>query len=282
MGMGALVYGAMNPDLVHLVDRIPQLGDDIRSTGWQLTWGGKAANAAVALADWETETRLLGLVIGTDPLGDALLDALDRDHLDRTLIDRDPHERTRHCLILITPDGDRTIVCAGYDDARWQVVPDGAWLDTDVVLIDGFGGDAAAEVAAAAARRSIRTVWLDAPDPLPASVDLVVWSRHEHTEAEAARLASSGCAVALTAGAGDVAAWWGGLRFDIRPPSITLRDATGAGDIFAAACAFGMRSQWEPRRIVGWAAAAGAAAAAADRTTVPRRSEIDGLAERLN
>jgi ribokinase len=276
--MTALVYGAMNPDLVHFVDRIPQPGDDVRSSAWQLTWGGKAANAAVALAAWHIETRLLGLVVGRDPLGDALLAALGRGHLDRSWIERDADEPTRHCLILVTPDGERTIVCAGYAGARWQTVPDAAWQDTDVVLIDGFGGDAAAEVAATAERRSVPAVWLDAPDPLPAPIDLVVWSRHEHSEADAARIAASGPAVVLTAGAGAVRTWWNGTRFDVTPPVATVRNATGAGDVFAAACAFGLRNGWEPRRIVTWAVAAGAAAAAADRTTVPLRADIDELA----
>jgi ribokinase len=267
----------MNPDLVHLVDRIPGLGDDIRSSAWQLSWGGKAANAAVAMATWGTDTRLLGLVIGDDPLGDALVDALDRAHLDRSWIERDPNERTRHCLILITPDGDRTIVCAGYEDARWQTVPDAAWDGTEVVLIDGFGGEAAANVADAAAEREIPTVWLDAPHPPPSPVDLVVWSRHEHAEAEATDLAARGTAVVLTAGAAPLVTWWDGERFETAPPAITALDSTGSGDVFAAACAYGLRSGWESRRIMQWAAAAGSAAAAADRTVVPDRVAIEAL-----
>ena len=76
--MAVLVYGAVNPDLVHRVDRLPGPGDDIRSTSWRITWGGKAANAAVALATWGVDTRLTGLVVGFDALGDALIEALER------------------------------------------------------------------------------------------------------------------------------------------------------------------------------------------------------------
>jgi ribokinase len=267
----------MNPDLVHDVNEIPDHGDDVRSTAWQLTWGGKAANAAVALAEWGVDTRLVGLVIGTDPLGDALIDALTRPRLDRAFIERDSSERTRHCVILVTPDGDRTIVCAGYEDARWQHVTDAAWEGVDVVLLDGFGGAGAYGVAGAACDRSIPTVWLDAPDPLPTPVDVVVWSSHEHDIDSATALGGSNTAVVLTAGGEPIRAFWRNDTFNIAPPRITPVDSTGAGDVFAAGCAYGLGNGWDPRRIVTWASAAGAAAVALPRTGVPDRSEIDRL-----
>jgi ribokinase len=276
--MRALVYGAVNPDLVHLVARLPAAGDDIRSSSSHITWGGKAANAAVALASWGVETRLLGLVLGEDPLGDVLLDRLERPGLDRSFIERSPTEWTRHCVILLTADGDRTIVCAGYDGARWQTVPDQAWAGVDIVLVDGFGRDAAVAVVAAAKKRKLPVVWLDAPNPLPVEVDLVVWSRNEHAEGEAAWLGVRGRGVVLTSGAGPVVAYSAGKRFEIIPPHVAARDTTGAGDVFAAACGVGLASGWPPFRIVEWAAAAGAAAARGGRVQLPTRAEIDALA----
>jgi sugar/nucleoside kinase (ribokinase family) len=277
--MRALVYGAMNPDLVHVVDRLPQAGDDIRSQDSQLTWGGKAANAAMALASWGVETRLLGLVIGEDPLGDVLVDALHHRNLDMSWTERSPRDRTRHCVILMTPDGDRTIVCGGYDDARWQDVPEAAWDGVDVALVDGFGGDAATAVVAGAHDRGIPVVWLDAPSPPPLEVDLVVWSRHERAEGEAAWLGVRGDNLALTSGAGPVLVFWAGERLEVSPPPVVITDSTGAGDVFAAACAFGIASGWAPRRLLGWAAAAGAASAKGGRAALPGRRVIDALAE---
>jgi ribokinase len=142
--MAILVYGAVNPDLVHRVDRLPGPGDDIRSTSWRITWGGKAANAAVALATWGVNARLTGLVIGCDALGDALVEALERFDLDLFLLERSGDEPTRHCLILVEPGGDRTIVCTGYEGARWSEIYE--WDEVEVVLLDGFAGDAAAVV----------------------------------------------------------------------------------------------------------------------------------------
>ena len=117
--MRALIYGAVNPDLVHQVDRLPGPGDDIRSRDWSLTWGGKASNAAVALATWDIDTRLLGLVIGVDALGDALLSSLDHPRLDTSWIERDPADQTRHCVVLVTADGDRI----GETPLRVKVLP---------------------------------------------------------------------------------------------------------------------------------------------------------------
>ncbi len=277
--MRALVYGAMNPDLVHVVDRVPAPGDDVRSHSWQLTWGGKAANAAVALATWGVDTRLTGLVLGLDPLGDALLDRLDRPHLDRSWIHRDADVATQHCIILLTPDGDRTIVCAGYEGSQCgRAFLDAAWSGVDVLLVDGFGGEAARAVVEEAHRRQIPVVWLDAPSGAPAAT-VVVWSRHEHTEAEAEALAGDGASVVLTAGPEPLIAWWGELRIEVRPPAIDPVDATGAGDVFAAAIAFGIASGWEPGRVVAHAAAAGAAGAASSRAVSPSLGTIAALFE---
>lgn len=272
--MRALVFGTLNPDIVHLVDALPGPGDDIRSRSWHLTWGGKAANAAVALARWGVEAALTGLVIGADPLGDALLEALDRPGLDRSMIERHPDERTRHCLVLVTSDGDRAIVCTGYDEARWTIPPEAA-LEVDVVLLDGFGGPAAAELAGRAVSRSIPLVWLDAPATTDAG--LVVWSRHEHDPGEMAGVVAAGADLVVTDGPRAVVAWVGGDRYRISPPSIPVADSTGAGDVFAAACAFGLVAGWPAGRMLEWAAAAASLAAGQGRGRIPTTDEVDAL-----
>lgn len=275
--MRALAYGAINPDLIHVVERFPTAGEDVRSLSWRLTWGGKATNAAVALAAWNVETHLLGLVLGSDALGAALIDAIDHPLLNRKWVERDPAEATRHCVILLTPDGDRTIVCTGYEDARWQEVPEDAWKGVDVVVLDGFAGAAADAVARDARRRRIPVVWLDAPNPPPAPVELVVWSRNERSESEAAELVATQQAVYLTAGADPVVVWWAGERFTIQPPQVAVADTTGAGDVTAAACALGIASGWGPLETARWAAAAGSASAAASRAHPPTRAVVDEL-----
>jgi ribokinase len=257
-----LAYGALNPDVVHRVDRLPGPGDDVRSTHWRITWGGKAANTAVALATWGVETVLTGLVTGTDALGDALVSALARAHLDLSLMERSSSEPTRHCVILTEPDGDRMIICTGYQDARWTVVPPTAWPGVEIAVLDGLSGASAAGVAASARSHSVPVVWLDCPVEHTALADWVVWSSHEHTVAEAQ--ASDAAVTVLTAGAGEVVAFGSG-EWRVTPPVVSAVDATGAGDVFAAACARGLLLGWDTERILHWAARAGATLAARGR-----------------
>jgi sugar/nucleoside kinase (ribokinase family) len=264
----------MNPDLVHWVDAIPGVGDDIRSTRWELTWGGKAANVAMFLASWDVPTSLTGLVLGVDSMGDALRGALDAPMLDLSYVEQDPAARTGHCLILVTPDGERTIVCAGYESSRWQHLPESAWDDVSVLVVDGFGGDAASSVVAEGTRRGIAVVWLDAPRD--ADADVVVWSRHEHDPAEIG--VSPARAVVVTSGAGIVEARLGAERLRLSPPKVTVGDATGAGDAVAAGVARGLWLGHSDLDAIRWGVAAGAAAVARGRLSeLPRAGAIDAL-----
>lgn len=277
--MKVLSYGAINPDLVHLVDRLPVPGDDLRSAGWRLTYGGKAANAAVALAAWGLTVRLTGLVIGTDPLGDALLAALTVPGLDLSALERDPAEPTRHCVVMIAPDGERTIVCSGYEHARWHRMTDVEWEGVEGLVVDAFADVAAVEVVADARRRGLPVVWIDAPPDHAHLADLVIWSHHEHGGDEARSLHA---AVVLTSGAGQVEAWWDTEHLQVSPPAIEAVDTTGAGDVFAAACLRGLLQGDDPARILSWAAAAGAALSAKGRAAgMPGVGEIDARARTL-
>ena len=276
--MAVLCYGAVNPDLIHRVERIPAPGDDLRSRSWSFLYGGKAANAAAALAAWGSDPVLAGLVVGVDPWGDTLVDALRRAGVDLSWLERDPSQATRHCVVLVTPEGERTIVCTGYEGARWQRVPPGAWVGVEGVLVDGFGGMEAARTAAEGRRRHLPLVWLDAPAGAVEPGDVVVWSRHEHDMGEAEALAQRGVRVVLTAGADPATTWWDGDVFEAAVPPVVVVDATGSGDVVAAACLYGLVRGWEPRRVVSWAVSAGAALAARGREAgMPPPSAIEAL-----
>lgn len=276
--MAILCYGAVNPDLIHRVDRIPGPGDDLRSRSWSITFGGKAANAAAALAAWGADPLLLGLVLGVDPLGDALVAALDGAGVDPSWLERRASQATRHCVILVTPEGERTIVCTGYEGAAWQPVPAIAWERAQVVLLDGFGGQETVRAAAEGRRRRLPLVWLDAPAEAVEAGDVVVWSRHEHDVGEAEDLAAGGARIVLTAGAEPATAWWNGDVFEVTVPPVEVVDATGSGDAVAAGCAYGLARAWDPGRLVGWAVAAGAAVAARGREAgMPSASDVEAL-----
>ena len=281
--MKALCYGSLNPDLIHTVGRLPVPGDDLYSDGWQILYGGGSGNAAVALATWGTETTLLGNALGDDALGDWLLRAMARPHLDLGGIRKDPQVQTPHCVVMITPDGDRTILSTGYSGARWQEVAEHTWDGVEVVVVDAYSAEAGTEVAAEAGLRGIPVVGLDAGPATARMSSLVVWSRHEHPdEGEARGLSGGGRVVVLTGGSGDVEMWWGNRTYRTSPPPISPIDGTGAGDVFAAMCAYGLAREWDPERMLRMATAAGALLAGRGRAAgVPPLEEISQAADGL-
>ena len=276
----ALCYGSLNPDLIHRVTRLPVPGDDLLSEGWEMLYGGGAGNAAVALATWEADTVLIGHALGSDPMGAWLLETMARPHLDLGGVRQDPAVRTPHCVVMITSDGDRTILSTGYEDARWQDVPERSWDGIEVALIDGYSAGAGAVVATEAGRRGIPVVGLDAGEATAGVSSLVVWSRHEHPDEEdAIDLAAEGHPVILTGGSGDVTMWWGDRTYRTVPPQVTPVDGTGSGDVFAAMCAYGLAAAWPPEEVLRMATAAGALLAGRGRAAgVPTMVEITASA----
>ncbi|MGZ8753972.1 MAG: carbohydrate kinase family protein [Acidimicrobiia bacterium] len=279
----ALCYGSLNPDLIHRVARLPVSGDDLFSDGWEMLYGGGGGNASVALATWEADTVLIGHAVGADPMGAWLLETMARPHLDLREVRQDPAVRTPHCVVMITPDGDRTILSTGYEDARWQDVPERSWEGIEVVLVDGYSAQAGALVAAEAGRRGIPVVGLDAGEATAAVSSLVVWSRHEHpNEEDAIGLAADGHPVILTGGSGEVTMWWDDLTYRTAPPPVTPVDGTGSGDVFAAMCAYGLAAAWPPEEVLRMATAAGALLTGRGRAAgVPALTEITASAAAL-
>ena len=73
-----------------------------------LTAGGSAANTAAWLAATGTPTVLVGRV-GADLAGDAAVSALERVGVTVHLA-RDPDRPTGTCIVLVSPEGERTMV----------------------------------------------------------------------------------------------------------------------------------------------------------------------------
>lgn len=262
--VAVLCYGSLNPDIVHHLERFPRPGDDLPSGGWSLQPGGGAGNTALVVAGLGEEAYAVGNQVGDDPLGRWLLAELEAGGVSLPTGGSSPGAPTPHCVVLVTPEGERTIISTGYRGVVWQLVPQELWGRVDAVLVDGYSQQAGAEVAAEAAGRGLPVVGLDIGEGAP-SCRLVVWSGHEHPPSEAERLAAEGVAVALTAGGEAFPVWWGGRRFQVRPPRVESPDPTGAGDAFAAACALGLARGLEPVELLRWAAAVAASVASRGR-----------------
>lgn len=71
--------------------------------------GGGATNAAVTFARQGHQAAFMG-VVGEDPAGQAVLDDLDRENVDTSLVSFSRQYNTGYSVLLLAPNGERTIL----------------------------------------------------------------------------------------------------------------------------------------------------------------------------
>lgn len=103
-----LVVGSLNADLVVRAPRFPQPGETISGEDLQVIPGGKGANQAVAAARLGAQVSMLGRV-GRDNFGDFLLDNLNSNRVDASLVQRDDAS-TGAAIIVVDANGQNSIV----------------------------------------------------------------------------------------------------------------------------------------------------------------------------
>jgi ribokinase len=103
-----VVVGSINADLVATVEHIPQAGETITSTSFQIHPGGKGANQAVAVARLGYPVKMIGR-LGNDAYGEQL-----RSHLKTAGVDTSCVSTTEGssgtALILVSSAGENCIV----------------------------------------------------------------------------------------------------------------------------------------------------------------------------
>lgn len=86
-----------------------KLGEKFYVDDATLSTGGNAANAAVTFARQHLPVRFVG-ALGADSTGHSILQILDDEHVDTSLVDVNPQVRTSFSTILLAPTGERTIL----------------------------------------------------------------------------------------------------------------------------------------------------------------------------
>ncbi|HEV2662491.1 MAG TPA: PfkB family carbohydrate kinase, partial [Ktedonobacteraceae bacterium] len=113
-----LVVGSLNMDQVVHVPHIPAVGETLLGAGsLRLVAGGKGANQAVAMARTGGKVMMAGRV-GSDSFGTQLVQALQADAIDTSLIVKDAEEASGTAFIFSVPDGDNAIVVSPGANAR--------------------------------------------------------------------------------------------------------------------------------------------------------------------
>jgi ribokinase len=271
-----VALGDINVDIIAHFAEYPAKGEDALASWTEMHCGGSAANTAMALARMGVQTSLVARV-GSDVWADRIDGCLEQAGVSRGGLQRDPAAMTGLMYVVVTPDGERTML--GHRGANVLTDPD----EIDEVELaaarlfhlSGYallGGSqrSAALRALATARQNGLSVTLDpgmaAPHqaleemrPLLPSVDILMPSLAEarqltgQTEPDACaqRLLQTGVgSVALKLGRdGCLMAREEGL-LPVPGMAVEIRDSTGAGDSFDAGLILGFLGG------LGWASAA--------------------------
>jgi ribokinase len=255
-----IVIGATNLDCLAYVPHFPNKGDNMRVKDLRCSLGGRGANQAVALTNLKVATLLLGKV-GNDFSGDYALSVLKRYKVNTEYIFKSNSGKTGTCSILISPDGENTVM--GFPAINRMIQPDflmrfeylfeiAQWLSISLE----YPLDVVEFALKLARKYGLKTV-LD-PSPLIEVPEQNIWNMVDYAlpnKKEIEILTGEeeifqGAIVLKNWGAGEVIIKQGSqgssfLHNDnlINVPAFPVKsviDTTGAGDLFDAAFIYGL------------------------------------------
>lgn len=222
--------------------------------------GGGATNAAVTFARQGLHSMFMG-TLGHDPAGHAVLDDLDREGVDSTHVSYSKHLNTGYSVLLLAPNGERTILTYRGASTHYQATNfDLSEVDVDWIYVSSMAGsmEVLDKIFTQAKKKGIKVFFnpgkreLKHPAKLKAlldDVDVLSLNREEMQQLvegqeleELARHALHYVSVAIVSdGPNGVVATDGktivraGMYQDVK-----VTDRTGAGDGFGS----GFLSQW--------------------------------------
>jgi len=280
------------------VPRHPGRGETILGTGHSTGAGGKGANQAAAAARLGRSVAMIGAV-GDDDAGRFLLDALQRDGVDTSIVIVDTESATGVAIITLSDDAENTIVVSPGANGRLGVGDVEAAREVlsraTVTLLQLEVPLAAVEAAVSAARGLVVLNPAPArllPFELLERVDLLVPNRSElalltdsieaTTTEEAAEQAMNLRGpknVVVTLGSEGALLMQNGEVTRIAAPLVKPVDTTAAGDAFCGALADALARGESVADAVRWAVHAGAVAATRPGaiTSLPSTGDVIAL-----
>lgn len=297
------VLGSINVDHVIRVPYFPKAGETLTGYGYQIAYGGKGANQAVAAARLGANVKFIG-TIGSDQIGQAMKTAFEQDGIDTTAIQAIPNQSTGLAMIQVSDEGENSIVIsagANADLSEAKIEADRALIEqADMLLMQLESPLQAVELAAKIAKSAGTTVVLNPapaqalPESLLACVDMITPNEteaeiltgvkvvDEQTAAEAAAafhqkgiatvlitLGSKGVYVSEQGKSGEIIA---GFR-------VQAVDTTAAGDTFNGGFVTALLEGKPMREAIRFAHAAAAISVTrlGAQTAIPTRVEADAF-----
>ncbi|MFT8210533.1 MAG: ribokinase [Symbiopectobacterium sp.] len=297
-----VVLGSINADHILNLAHFPQLGETVIGKQYQVAFGGKGANQAVAAGRSGADIAFIAGV-SEDDIGTRILQQLTRDQIDVSAVETVAHETTGVALIFVNGDAENMIgINAGSNAA---VTPDflarhrQKIIDASALLMQLESPLETVIAAAQLAHQHQTRVILnsapacDLPDELLALVDMItpneteaqrltgVTVQNEQDAAQAAQiLHNKGIAtVLITLSSRGV--WLGENGQGQRIPGFRVQavDTIAAGDTFNGALVTALLENQPMQTAVKFAHAAAAIAVTRSgaQPSVPWRNEIDAF-----
>lgn len=294
------VLGSINVDHVIRVPYFAQAGETLTGYDYQIAYGGKGANQAVAAARLGADVAFIGAV-GDDQIGQAMTQAFAQDGINISSITTIAHQNTGLAMIQVAESGENSIVISA--GANGNLTPElvaqhqAVIEQADMLLMPLESPLQAVEFAAKIAKQSGTTVVLNpAPaQPLPESllalVDIIT---PNETEAEiltgisvcdehSANLASqvfhqAGIkTVLITLGAKGVYLSENGTGQIISGFRVKAIDTTAAGDTFNAGVVTGLLEGKPLAEAIRFAHASAAISVTriGAQTAIPYRADVE-------
>ncbi len=254
-----ICYGTISADDLIYVPYLPTPRRDSQVQHDFQRLGGEAATVARFLSTWGLRVAIVGNAIGEDKWGRYIRNQLDSlPGVDTRYLVQRADVRTPFCRILVTPDGERSILGYWFDDAPKSALTEDIMRRARLLSVDVYGKEERDEAARVARRLGRPVVSADAIWPnysLAHLSDLIVISRDFLVGYFPGVYIYDHALELQRAGAGSIIITHGqkpvlvvdrhGRPSYVEPIPVTAIDTTGAGDVFKAASIYGYLQGWD-------------------------------------
>jgi len=285
-----LVFGTVCIDRVRRIPFLPESGGYVEIEEQFDVLGGEAANTANALNSWGVESELWGNSLGDGIEADTLRALLNAKGLANRVAATLITPPTPICDVLVTPNGERTMIGRGFAAMDPGVDPEGIrYVPGSWFVAEPNMRRAAHTAAWHAFEAGMKLYLMDYSDPesLPrgsywqSSTDW--FGTRNNTQKNVTWVqdwvAKTGSFAILSDGPNGFVA--GSPEYPVRAyppyPAPAVVDTTGAGDVFRAGMVYGLSQGWPIHRCLQFASAAGClkCRALGATTDVPTIDEIE-------